>query len=77
MESNPEYRRATFGTEPRTGDVYVRFGTDSRTISFQDIVKANVSPETTDSLWDEYDLGSIVGESYVILKINGTNNTVL
>lgn len=77
MESNPEYRRATFGTEPRTGNVYVRFGTDSRSISFQDIVKSNTSPETTDSLWDEYDLGSIVGESYVIIKINGTNNTVL
>lgn len=76
MEGNPNYRRATFGTEERTGNVYVRIGTVDRTISFRDVVSANITPEENDGLWDEFSLGYIEGESYVIVRLNGTNNTI-
>lgn len=76
MEGNPNYRRATFGTIERTGNVYVRIGTIDKTISFKDVVKSNVNPEESDSSWNEFNLGYIEGESYVIIKLNGTNGTV-
>lgn len=77
MEGNPNFRRATFGTEERTGNVYVRVGMLDTTMSFRDVVVANVTPEENDSLWNEFNLGYIEGESYVIIQLNGTNNTVL
>lgn len=76
MEGNPNYRRATFGTIERTGNVYVRVGTDDKTISFKDVVKSNVTPEESDSSWNEFNLGYIEGESYVVVQLNGTNGTV-
>lgn len=77
MEGNPNYRRATFGTTERTGNVYVRIGTDSKSISFKDVVFTNGTPEENDSIWDLYTLGNIIGESYVTVSINGTDNTLL
>ena len=77
MEGNPNYRRATFGTEERTGNVFVRIGTTDRTISFKDAVEANIAPEENDGLWNEFNLGYITGESYVTLKLNGTSGTVI
>jgi len=76
MEENPNYRRATFGTVERTGNVFVRIGTIDRTISFKDVVKSNVIPEVSDSSWNEFNLGYIEGESYVVVQLNGTNGTV-
>ena len=76
MEGNPKYRRATFGTIERTGNVFVRIGTIDRTISFKDVVKSNVTPEESDSSWGEFNLGYIEGESYVVIKLNGTNGSI-
>lgn len=76
MEGNPNYRRASFGTVERTGNVFVRIGTNDRTISFKDIVQSNITPEESDSSWNEFNLGYIEGESYVIVELNGTNGTI-
>jgi hypothetical protein len=77
MEGNANYRRASFGTIERTGIIYVRIGTSSKSISFKDVVETDATPELNDAGWDEYNLGEIVGESYVILSINGTDNSLL
>lgn len=77
MEGYSKFRRATFGTIERTGEVWVRIGTSSKTISFKDAVRTAITPELNDSLWDQFILGNILGESYVIISINGTNNTFL
>lgn len=77
MEGNANYRRATFGTVERTGIIYVRIGTTSKTISFKDVIQTSATPELNDAGWDEFNLGEIVGESYVILSINGTDNSIM
>lgn len=76
MEGNPNYRRVTFGTENRQGNVYVKIGTNSKTISFKDVIAVTLDPESSDGFWDVFSLGSIVGESYVIIEIEGTYNTL-
>lgn len=70
---NPNFRRATFGTIDRTGEVYVRIGTDSRSVSFKDVVYSNANTIIDDTTWSEFNLGNIQGESYVIIGINGTS----
>lgn len=70
---NPNFRRATFGTIDRTGEVYVRIGTNSKSISFKDVVYSNANVIIDDTTWSEFNLGNIQGESYVIISINGTN----
>ena len=77
MVQNPIYRRVTFGTLPKTGDVYVRMGTNSKEVSFSNVVMVNINPDEDDGLWDYFELGDIIGESYVVFEILGSNGTIV
>ena len=77
MVNNPIYRRLSFGTVNRTGNVFVRLGTNSRDITFSDVVQINYNPEENDGLWDVFTLGDIIAESYVVFGIVGHNGTIL
>lgn len=73
---NPDLRRVTFGTVERTGDVFVRFGTDSRNIMLSNIAPYTEDVDDDDVLWSEYNLGGIVDENYVIVQFNNTEGII-
>lgn len=75
-DENPDLRRATFGDVERTGDIYVRIGTDKKGMQFSNIVEYTGNTEVSEFVWSEFNLGEIVDETYVVVKINGTNGTL-
>lgn len=73
---NPDLRRVTFGTVERTGNVFVRFGTNNRGIMLGNIAPYTEEVGDNDIVWSEYNLGEITDENYVIVQFNGTEGIV-
>ncbi len=73
---NVDIRRATFGDMERTGNVYVRIGTNKKGVQFANVIPYSSNLEVSEDIWNEYNLGTITDESYVIVRINGTNGTL-